>query len=716
MTLIMNETAASERLLILLVDDVPADLHVMVAALKSEFRLKTATSGQSALTLFTHQSEMPRLVVLDVAMPGMSGIEVLRRLRADRATCDIPVILVSADMSEQNQMAGLSLGADDYLVKPVFHETLIARVRGLIQRTIERSQLRLAGHVFHASGEALLITDSSNHIVDVNAAFVALTGYERNEVLGRNPSLLSSGQNTREDYRLMWDAILKQGWWQGELSHRRKDGSVHPRFMTISVVRDKAGDIEFHLANFVDISSYKHNELRVAHLAHHDVLTGLPNRLHLQTFLAQSIVIAKRRAEQLAVMFLDLDRFKNVNDTLGHPVGDELLTQVAARLKSCVRACDLVARLGGDEFVVVLRGSEILPEAIAVAKKLNHHLALPFEIGSHTLRTSTSIGIALYPDNAQHIDDLMKHADTSMYFAKSDGGNGFRFFSAAMNHGAHEKLKMESELFVAIERQQLLLHYQVQVDERNRPFGAEALIRWMHPERGLVGPAQFIPMIEATGLIVPIGHWVLDNACAQLRRWQDDAITRQIVLAVNVSARQFAQHDFVEQVRLLVQRHAIDPALLKLEITESLLLKNTDEVIAVMRALHALGVGFSLDDFGTGYSCLQYLKRLPISQIKIDRSFVTDLSTDHSDQAIVRTIVALAQNLNLDVIAEGVETDQQRAMLLAMGCTHYQGFLFARPMPIEEFEALLRRMRWREAEAGCMAPADQLAYAGPLPT
>lgn len=691
MTLIMNDAKSpqAERLLILLVDDVPADLHVMVAALKSEFRLKTATTGESALTLLKSQAEMPKLVVLDVRMPGMSGIDVLRRMRADRYACDIPVILVSADMSEKNQLAGLNLGADDYLVKPVFPETLIARVRGLIQRNEERSQLRLAGHVFNASGEAMLITDGSNNIVDVNAAFVAMTGYDRAEVLGRNPRLLASGRNTREEYRLMWDAILKEGWWQGELSHRRKDGSIHPRFMTISVVRDRAGDIEFHLANFVDISSYKENELRVAQLAHHDVLTGLPNRLHLQTFLAQSILIAKRRSEQLAVMFLDLDRFKNVNDTLGHPVGDELLTQVAARIKSCIRDYDLVARLGGDEFVVILRGPEVLPDAIAVAKKLNHHLSLPFEIGSHTLHTSTSIGIALYPDNAQHIDDLMKHADTSMYFAKSDGGNAFRFFSATMNHGAHEKLKMESQLFVAIERQQLLLHYQVQVDEQNRPFGAEALIRWMHPERGLVGPAQFIPMIEATGLIVPIGHWVLDTACAQLRRWRENARTRKIILAVNVSARQFAQPDFVEQVRMVVQRHGVDPALLKLEITESLLLKNTDEVIAVMRALHALGVGFSLDDFGTGYSCLQYLKRLPISQIKIDRSFVTDLATDTSDQAIVRTIIALAQNLHLDVIAEGVETDEQRRMLLGMGCTHYQGFLFAKPVAIDEFDALL---------------------------
>ncbi|MES2318018.1 MAG: EAL domain-containing protein [Pseudomonadota bacterium] len=685
-------TTAAEKLLILLVDDLPANLHVMVSALKSEFRLKTAITGPSALALFKDQAELPKLVVLDVKMPGMSGIEVLRRMRADPYTCDIPVILVSADMSEQNQLAGLNLGADDYLVKPIFHETLIVRVRNLIQRNEERSKLRLAGHVFNFSGEAMLITDSNNNIVDVNAAFITLTGFDKTEVVGKNPRLLASGQNTKDEYKLMWDTILKEGWWQGELWQRCKDGSVHPRFMTISVVRDKLGDIEFFLANFVDISSYKESEQRVAHLAHHDALTGLPNRLHLQTFLAQSILIAKRRSEQLAVMFLDLDRFKIVNDTLGHPVGDELLIQVAGRLKSCVRDYDVVARLGGDEFVVILRGSDILPDAIAVAKKLNFQLSQPFAVGTHTLHTSTSIGIAVYPDNADNIDDLMRNADTSMYFAKADGGNGFRFFSPAMNQGAHEKLQMESQLFMAIERQELQLYYQIQVDQANRPTGAEALIRWLHPERGLVMPAHFIPMIEATGLILPIGHWVIDTACNQLRQWQDDPLTRELVLAVNVSARQFVQSDFVEQVRKIAQRHAINPALLKLEITESMLLKNVDEVVAIMHGLCAIGVGFSLDDFGTGYSCLQYLKRLPIRQIKIDRSFIHEIASDKSDLAIVRTIIALAHNLNLDVIAEGVETEEQRNILLNMDCYHYQGFLFGRPVPIDEFEGILKAL------------------------
>lgn len=692
-----------EKPLILLVDDRPTNLHIMVAALKADFRLKTATSGASALALCQDQAELPKLLVLDVNMPGMSGIEVLRRMRDEPHTCDIPVILVSADVSEQNQLAGLNLGADDYLVKPIFHDTLIIRVRNLIQRSAERSKLRLAGYVFNFSGEAIMINDRHNNIVDVNAAFIKLTGYSKAEVLGRDPKVLSAGQNTKDEYRIMWEAILKDGCWQGELWQRRKDGSVHPKFMTVSVVRDRAGEIEFYLSNFVDISRYKESERRISHLAHHDALTGLPNRLQLQIFLEQSMLIAKRRSEQLAVMFLDLDRFKNVNDTLGHPVGDELLIQVAARLKSCIRDYDVVARLGGDEFVVILRGPDILVDAIVVAKKINHQLSQPFMIGAHALHTSTSIGIALYPDNAEHIDDLMRNADTSMYFAKADGGNIFRFFSPAMNLGAHEKLKMESQLYEAIEKKELLLHYQIQVDDMRRPLGAEALIRWLHPERGMVGPLQFIPLVEESGLIVPIGHWVLDTACAQLKAWQGGARTVDLVLAVNVSARQFRQPDFVDHIREVVQRHGIDPALLKLEITESLLLKDIRDVIAIMSALKTLGVGFSLDDFGTGYSCLQYLKRLPLNQIKIDQSFVRDLATDNSDKAIVRTIIAMAQNLNLDVIAEGVETDEQRQILLGMGCIHYQGYLFGKPVPIEEFEALLQRSidAPAEAKSGC---------------
>ena len=687
----MTDAAAmpSSKPLVLLVDDLPTNLHVLVSALKADFRLRTATSGASALALLQFQVELPKLVILDVKMPGMGGIEVLRRMRLDARSADIPVILVSADVSEHNELAGLNLGADDYLLKPIFKGTLIIRVRHLIQRNSERSRLRLAACVFHYSGEAILITDRNNLIVDVNAAFSQLTGYDRADVLGCNPKLLSTGRTSKEEYGLMWHAILNNGFWQGELWTRRKDGSVYPKLMTISVVRDKAGEIEFHLANFVDVSHYKETERRIEHLARHDALTTLPNRLYLQIFLEQSMLIATRMSEQLAVMILDLDRFKVVNDTLGHSLGDALLVQVAMRLRSCLREYDEVARLGGDEFVIILRGHGIESDATAVARKVNQVLSQPYLLGHQTLRSSTSIGIALYPDNASHIDDLMKNADTAMYVAKSEGGNSFRFFSADMNLHAHEKLKMENELYEALERQELRLYYQIQVDSAGNTLGAEALIRWQHPQRGLVSPLHFIGLAEESGLILPMGYWVLDSACAQLKAWQADALTCDLVLSVNVSAKQFHHIDFVAQVAEVVHRHAINPARLVLEITESLLLKNMENVIATMHVLKGIGVRFSLDDFGTGYSSLQYLKRLPIYQLKIDQSFVRELVVDRSDRAIVRTIIAMAQTLHLDVIAEGVETPEQRLLLLHKGCSHFQGYLFSKPVPLAEFENLL---------------------------
>ncbi len=412
----MNATIQPDKPLLLLVDDLPANLHVLVAGLKKDYRLKTATSGAAALALLG-QAEQPKLLVLDVKMPGMSGIEVLRRMRDDPNTSEIPVILLSADASEQNQLAGLQLGADDYLVKPVSPEVLTVRVRNLIQRNADRVRLRLAAHVFEYSGEAIMISDRDNHIVDVNAAFTTLTGYAKAEVLGLDPIFLSSGRTTLEEFQAMWAAIRRDGFWQGELWDKRKDGGVYPKMMTISVVRDRTGGIDFFLSNFVDVSPYKEAEQRIEHLAHHDSLTGLPNRLHLQVFLEQSMLIAKRTSEQLAVMFLDLDRFKNINDSLGHPVGDALLIQVASRLKSCIREYDLVARLGGDEFVVVLRGQNMPAVTTAVAEKIRQHLERPFQLEQHSLRTAASIGIALYPDNAERMDDLMKHADTAMYFA-----------------------------------------------------------------------------------------------------------------------------------------------------------------------------------------------------------------------------------------------------------------------------------------------------------
>ncbi len=684
-----TDIAHTSKPQVLLVDDLVANLQVLVAGLQDEFSLKTATSGASALNLLERLSELPKLVVLDVKMPGMNGIEVLRRMRKDPRTMDIPIILISADASEQNEITGLNVGANDYLVKPVSPKVLSVRARNLIQRSAEHVQLRLAAHVFENSGEGIMINDRNNEIVDVNNAFTKLTGYSKNEVLGMNPRFLSSGRTPPEEYQRMWDAIVKDGFWQGELWDRRKDGSVYPKLITISVVRDRAGVIEYYLANFVDISHYKNTEERIEQLAHHDALTGLPNRLQLQVFLEQSMLIANRMSEQIAVMFLDLDRFKTINDTLGHPTGDELLIQAAARIKACVRDYDMAARLGGDEFVVILRGHDIQTAAFTVAEKIRDQIAKAFRIEQNLLHTSASVGIAIYPDNSQRMDDLMRNADTAMYFAKAEGGNGFRFYSTDMNIRAHEKLELENLLHGAIENNQLELYYQPQMDSSKKLLGAEALIRWKSPERGLISPADFIPLAEATGLILAIGQWVLDTACAQLKVWQQSEVTRHLMLAVNVSAKQFRQPAFVDQVRATVQFHGVNPGLLKLELTESMLIDNVDATIADMLAIKQIGVKISLDDFGTGYSSLQYLKRLPLDQIKIDQSFVRNIGIESSDDTIVMTIIGMSAGFGLDVIAEGVETEAQFEFLSRHGCNKYQGYLFGKPVPIDQFQAFI---------------------------
>ena len=395
-------------------------------------------------------------------------------------------------------------------------------------------------------------------------------------------------------------------------------------------------------------------------------------------------------------MFIDLDKFKDLNDTLGHDFGDLLLQQVAQRLVTCLRKIDTVARLGGDEFVVMLEDLSQQPieaalQAKAVGENILATLNQPYLLATHEYHSTPSIGATLFSDDTKSAEELLKRADIAMYQAKKAGRNTLRFFDPKMQDVINARTSLEGDLRKALENQEFQLYYQIQVASSHRPFGAEALIRWIHPDRGLVSPAQFIPLAEESGLILPIGQWVLETACTRLKVWQQDVLTRDLILAVNISAVQFHQADFVAQVQSLVQSHAIDPTRLKLEITESLLLKNVENAIATMSALKEIGVSFSLDDFGTGYSSLQYLKRLPIDQLKIDQSFIHDIATDSSDKAIVRAIIAMAHSLNLDVIAEGVETEDQRQFLLDRGCTHYQGYLFGKPVPIEQFEALLRQ-------------------------
>lgn len=459
-------------------------------------------------------------------------------------------------------------------------------------------------------------------------------------------------------------------------------------------LHDANGKVIGVLGIYDDITEQKNNEAKIHQLAFYDALTELPNRRLLADRLQQAFAASVRSGQHGAVLFLDLDNFKTLNDTKGHDIGDLLLSEVAKRLAASVRDGDTVARLGGDEFVVVLESlsamsSEAAAQAGLVAEKIRDALSQPYVLNHYVYHTSTSIGIVLFKGYQQSMEDVLKFADAAMYQAKNAGRNAIRFYDPEMQASIEARAELEGALRHALELQQFSLHYQIQMDSRDQPLGAEALLRWQHPQHGPVSPAQFIPLAEETGHIIPIGLWVLHTACAQLKAWQKNELTRDLVLAVNVSAKQFRMPDFVEQLQYALEKTGARPAQLKLELTESTVLVNVQDTIAKMHELKQLGISFSMDDFGTGYSSLQYLKRLPLDQLKIDRSFVRDLVADSSDKAIVRTIVAMSQGLGLQVIAEGVETEEQRDILLDMGCTEFQGYLFGKPLPLAKFETLL---------------------------
>lgn len=554
--------------------------------------------------------------------------------------------------------------------------------------------LRISAVAFETQ-EAILITDSEARILHVNQAFQDITGYSEAELIGLNPRVLQSGQHDATFYQAMWSNLLITGKWSGEVLDKRKNGEIYPKAMTITAVYDEQHQVTNYVAVFRDISNRKQSEQAIHQLAFYDPLTQLPNRRLLLDRLQHALTVSLRNDQYGGLLFLDLDNFKNINDTQGHAMGDRLLIDVAQRLQSCVRNGDSVARLGGDEFVVVLEGlsqdlSEAATQAEAVSEKISSKLAQTYKLNDFEYQSTVSLGATLFYGHTESVDNLLKHADVAMFQAKIAGRNTIRFFDPSMQQALDTRASLEKDLRQALDKQQFELFYQVQVDSLRRPLGAEVLLRWKHPERGMVSPIQFIPLAEETGLIVPIGMWVLTRACEQLKLWQSSALTRDFTLAVNVSAKQFRQADFVTQVQRVLWESGAKPSHLKLELTESIVLENVEAMINKMRELKLLGVSFSMDDFGTGYSSLQYLKRLPLDQIKIDQSFVRDITTDPNDAAIVQTIIAMTGSLGLNVIAEGVETEAQREFLDKHGCHSFQGYLFSKPIPLEKFEELLQ--------------------------
>jgi diguanylate cyclase (GGDEF)-like protein/PAS domain S-box-containing protein len=566
----------------------------------------------------------------------------------------------------------------------------VGTVQDITERKRAEDTLRQWAAVFQNTQEGVLITDCDLNIVAINRAFTTITGYTEPEVIGRRPAtLLKSGHHDQGFYEAMWQELDGSGVWQGELWDRRKDGSTFPTWLTISAVRDENGRVVNYIGVFADITLLKKSQQELEYLAHHDPLTGLSNRLLCTIQLDQAVQRAERAGNQIAVLFLDLDRFKHVNDSLGHPVGDALLQAVAGRLREQVRGDDVVARLGGDEFTVVMQNLHDDDMAVILAERLIQALCTPFVIRGHELSIGTSIGISLYPRDGTSGEVLLKNADAAMYRAKEAGRNTFRFYAEEMTARALEKVTMEVRLRHAIEQQELVLHYQPQMNlASGRLIGLEALVRWQHPELGLVSPAQFIPLAEETGLIVPLGEWVLKSACAQGAAWLAEGRPFGRI-AVNIAGPQMRTGDIAATVGRVLADSGLPPACLELEITETFIMGQAARAIEQLQALRDLGVVLAIDDFGTGYSSLSYLKRLPIHKLKLDQSFVRGLPADDNDAAIARAVIALGHSLQFSVLAEGVETVAQRDFLRNLGCDEAQGYLFSRPVSPDKAVTLL---------------------------
>ncbi len=560
-----------------------------------------------------------------------------------------------------------------------------------VQKVYAAETLKQAAAVFESTREGVVITDMESRIVAVNRAYTEITGYSEAQVLGKNPKIVKSGRHDEAFYQTMWTSLGQTGYWCGEIWSRRSNGEIYPQWLTISTVCNDRNEPCNYVGVFTDITQTKQSEARLMHLAHYDPLTGLPNRLLVQSRLHHAIERAQRHNYRIATLYLDLDRFKNVNDSLGHPIGDELLIMLASRLKKRLREEDTLARLGGDEFLLVLEEIKDPSEPATVAQTLINLLTTPFTLPSgHEIFINASVGISLFPDDANSVTELIQHADMAMYLAKQEGRNTYRYHTEALSIAAKERLILETRLRYALTAGEFILHYQPLIHARSgQVVGVEALVRWQPPGKAMVPPGKFIPIAEETGLIVPLGEWVLRTACAQGRAWMNAGLP-PFVMAVNLSVRQFQSANLIELTQRVLTETEFPANCLELELTESMFMEHAEQSIDTLRTLKASGVQLSIDDFGTGYSSLTYLKRFPIDKLKIDQNFVRGLAHDPNDREIAATIIAMARGLKLSVLAEGVESEQQLDFLRQHDCDYYQGFLFHRPAPALEIEAWLR--------------------------
>jgi diguanylate cyclase (GGDEF)-like protein/PAS domain S-box-containing protein len=577
------------------------------------------------------------------------------------------------------------LGRTNYLDTPA---TLVI-FSDISNRISAQARMQQAARVFEHTTEGVIVTDANANITMVNPAFTKITGYTEQEVLGRNPRFLQSGRHDKLFFSTLWDCLNKQKSWQGKIWNRRKNGEIYPEWLNITTIQEgPAGKLQY-VAVFSDITSIMQSQSQLEHLAHHDPLTDLPNRLLFEDRLQHAIENAKREKNHLAILFLDLDRFKNINDSLGHAVGDALLVQVASRLRNILRGNDTAARMGGDEFTILVENLEDPNYTAVIATKIQNQLIRPFDILGHRLHISASIGISLYPEDGRDVSNLTKNADAAMYQAKENGRNNYRFYTAELTQSAFERLLMETELRTAIKEHQLLIYYQPQFSILSgKMTGGEALLRWKHPRMGLIPPAQFVPLAEDTGLIHEIGLWALEIVCHQTRHWSEKGLFNGR-MAINLSVRQIMMTDLILRFEEIIDKTGCPPRQLQLEVTEGLFMRQKEISIPVLEVFKQLGLSIAVDDFGTGFSSLSYLKQLPIDKLKIDRSFIKDIPDNKDDVAITQAIIALGHNLGLEIIAEGVETEAQQNLLKILGCQEVQGYLYGRPVSANVFEQKL---------------------------
>ena len=552
-------------------------------------------------------------------------------------------------------------------------------------------RLKLFSSVFENTAEGIMVTDERKNIIEINAAFTEITGYTRDDVLNKKPTILSSGRHNRNFYTEIWRDVRNTGRWSGEIWNRHKSGRVFPELLTINVIRDVDDKVTHYIGIFSDISSLKRTQEKIEHLSQYDALTDLPNRSLVIERLEQAVKHARRTQKRCALVLLDLDRFKHINESYGHSIGDRLLCAVANNLRLVVRDDDTLARVGGDEFVLLFEDIDNTEHLGFMIERIQSALANAIELPDQCVNMTASMGICVYPEDGSNASELMRNVDAAMYHAKAQGRNTYQFYTEELTHKAFEILSLENDLRQAIKKSELELYYQPQIElETGTIVGAEALLRWKHRTLGTVSPSRFIPIAEESGLIVDIGDWVLEEGCKQIRAWQNKGINLHH-LAINVAAMQLIRGGLVERLSNLLALYRIDPKWIELEVTEGFVMDRSEKSIMQLGAIRQLGVSLAIDDFGTGYSSLSYLKDLPMNKLKIDQSFVRGIPDDMADTAITKTILALGVGLDISVIAEGVETEQQSAFLYSAGCHYAQGYLYGKPMPADEFEALLSK-------------------------